>query len=146
MAQNIFRKFVSEAQAVLKYAEKQTNRVLGQFGGYARKTAKNSIKKSAGPAETNHPPHAHGDQLLKKFIFYALVKPASVIVGPARLNGMIGDAPQALEKGGRSKVRRGTRRHPRIETIVVSKHPYMGPAGEKAEKALPKMWADSVKP
>ncbi len=146
MAQNIFRRFVSEAKAVLDAADKQTLAVFSKWGAFARRNAKGLLRKAKGPSKAPNPPHSHGQQLLKKFIYFA-VEPQGpdVIVGPAKLNGMLGDAPRALEKGGKSTVRRGSRRQPRLQRVTIAKRPYILPAALKANRELPGLWTHSVK-
>jgi hypothetical protein len=145
MARNIFRQFVSEMGAVVKAADRQTQRVFSKWGAYARRNAKGLIRKFKKPAKPGHPPHSHNG-LLKKFIFFAWdPSRRSVVMGPAKLNGTIGDAPHALEYGGQSSVRVGRRGHKHIEKVTIAKRPYIGPAAEKTNKELPDLWANSLK-
>ena len=140
------RQFFFDRAAVLKAADKQTRAVLSKFGAFVRRTAKGLIRKAKKPAPPGKPPHGHGQQLLKKFIFFSY-EPSrrSVIIGPAKLNGMVGNAPEALEKGKRSKIvtrRRGRRI---VKTATIRARPYMGPAAAKEQTKLPALWANSVK-
>ena len=84
---------------------------------------------------------------MKRFIFFAYEpRRRSVIIGPVRLNQKIGDAPAALEHGGRSQVASGSRRRKRrVRTVTIRPRPYMGPAFEAERPKLPAMWANSVK-
>ena len=143
---NIFQRFVSESQAVLKTANKRSTKVLSQFGAFTRRTAKGLIRKAKKPSAPGRPPHGHGQQLLKKFLFFAIdPRGPSVIIGPARLNGTLGDAPHALEYGGRTEVNAGTRRRPKFKTVTIAARPYIGPAADRELKNLPSMWAQSGK-
>ena len=68
--------------------------------------------------------------LLRDKILFAL-DPATltVVIGPAKLPGMVGDAPRALEYGGPSAARRG---YSMVVPITVAAHPFMRPAFEYA--------------
>jgi len=62
------------------------------------------------------------------------------------LSQKVGDAPAALEHGGRSKVVSATRRRKRqVRTVNIRARPFMGPAFEAERPKLPAMWANSVK-
>ncbi len=107
----------AKVQAATSRAER---RVLSRFGAYVRRSARSSIRKRKRPAAIGSPPSSHTGHL-KKFIFFAYdVRRQSVVIGPVRLNNKPGDAPAALEYGGRSHVirrnRRG-RRHPQRVSV-----------------------------
>ena len=84
---------------------------------------------------------------MKRFIFFAYEpQRRSVVIGPVRLGQKIGDAPAALEHGGRSQVVSGSRRRKRqVRTVTIRPRPFMGPAFEAERPKLPAMWANSVK-
>lgn len=59
---------------------------------------------------------------LKRGIFFSYdAQLKSVIVGPAKINGIRGDAPHALEHGGNSSGRRIARR-PYMSTALIKSH------------------------
>ena len=68
-----------------------------------------------------------------------------MVIGPARLNQKIGDAPAALEHGGTSTVIEGMRGRRRKRRVRIKARPYMGPAFEQERPKLTAMWRDSVK-
>ena len=148
------RNFFFDAPAVAKAVGAATRRVLSRFGAFVRTSAKDSIRKRRGASAPGEAPHSHTG-LLRRFIFFAY-DPAqkNVVIGPVRLRGMVGDAPAALEHGGRSTVirtrfrrREGVNvRERRRQDVLVAQRPYMGPAFRKNLPALPAMWRDSVRP
>jgi hypothetical protein len=140
------QRFFFDSAAVIRAADKQTRGVLSKFGAFVRRTARSSIRKAKKPAPAGKPPHGHGAQLLKKFLFFAY-DPAkkSVIIGPAKLGGTIGDAPRALEHGGQSEatrtIRVGRSKYRATRKVTIAPHPYMGPAVAKESRTLPDLWA-----
>ncbi len=134
---------------VLRDCNKKTRRVFSRFGAFVRRTAKQSIRKRKASAPPGQPPSSHKG-LLKKFIFFVYdAAKRSVIIGPQKLQGLVGDAPHALEEGDKSTVtvsRRVGRSRARIQkSVSIEARPYMGPAAAKESQKLPSMWADSVK-
>lgn len=140
------KQFFFDATAVLRKVDKQTRTVLSKFGAFTRRSAKGLIRNGKKASRPGNPPHNH-QGLLKKLIFFSY-DPAQkcVTIGPEKLNQKIGDAPHALEYGGMSRVTSGGRRNKRvIRTVKIRARPYMGPAFKKEMKALPGLWASSVK-
>ena len=133
----------AKVQAATSRAERS---VLSRFGAFVRTRARTSIRKRKKPSEPGQPPSSHTG-ILKRFIFFAYEpQRRSVVIGPARLNQKIGDAPAALEHGGRSQVVSGSRRRKRqVRTVTIRPRPFMGPAFEAERPKLPAMWANSVK-
>lgn len=148
---------------VIAAMNRKTRKVLSKFGSYVWKRARTSIKKAPKVnAETGvrlgrgrrrkdvpvrdavsrpgDPPFGHGDQLLRKNIFFAYDDSAkSVIIGPAKLNKP-GSAPSALEYGGLSQAQL---RSGAVLQIKIEPRPFMGPAFlEEQKSSLPKLWAD----
>lgn len=106
----------------------------------AKRHGKPRPRRPMQSSKPGQPPRSHLG-LLKRFIFFAYDRDGnSVVIGPARLNGVSGGpgALEALEEGGRSKNAKG-------KTIRVAARPFMGPALAKEEPKLPAMWANSVK-
>lgn len=122
-------------RAIVSKLPKAKRAALSKFGGRVRLRARRSIRKRKGTSRPGEPPHSHAPHLLRSFILYAYDAEAeSVVAGPAKLDGKIGNAPEALEKGGPSVIevrRRGSRRR---EKITIAARPYMQPAFD-AEKA-----------
>ena len=135
-----------DRKAVLRAVDAATRRTLSRAGAYVRAAARKSVRSRAGTSKSGHAPHSHTG-LLKRFIFFAYDPSArSVIIGPARLRGRgYGEAPALLELGGRASWtvngRGGRTYHPRYKA-----RPYMGPALKRSQRALPDLWANSVKP
>lgn len=145
--------------AILNAVDKATVKVLSRFGSFVRTRASSSIKpvpKKAstrakrgiligGKSSPGNPPVSHTG-LLKDFIFFFFdAGNRSVIVGAAKLSGLIGDAPHALEHGGTSTAfvgKRGNRK--RISTRVRAR-PFMAPAFAAERSKLDSLWANSVK-
>ena len=66
------------------------------------------------------------------------------MIGPARLN-KAGDAPHALEHGGRSVDMAGLRGARRPRARFIRARPYMRPAFDQVKPQLPDLWAGSVR-
>lgn len=134
-----------DRQAVTDRADRATRGVLSRFGAFVRRTAKGSIRARRKTSEPGQPPSSHTG-LLRKFIFFSYEPmERSVVIGPARLNQKVGNAPEALEYGGPSSDMVGLRRERRRRTVHIRPRPYMGPAFEKEKPKLPGMWQDSIK-
>lgn len=131
---------------VMRATSRAERQVLSRFGAFVRRSARSSIRKRKRISQPGSPPSSHTG-LLRKFIFFAFEPQSrSVVIGPVRLNQKVGDAPAALEHGGKSQVAQGSRRRGRrTRTIRVRPRPYMQPAFEKEQQKLPQMWRDSVK-
>jgi hypothetical protein len=140
-----FKKMFFTSRAVMSATDRATRRVLSRFGAFVRRAAKSSIRKRKRASQPGQPPSSHTG-LLKKFILFGY-DPArrSVVIGPMRLNQKVGDAPEALEHGGTSRVVMGGRRKRRlVRTVRIRPRPFMGPAMKQEETKLPSMWRDSV--
>jgi len=118
-----------EGRKVRKAAKHASIKSFGHAGALIRKVARQSIKRSAVPAESGAPPHTRKGQL-KRAILYAVEKD-SVVIGPDA--GVVGASASPHEFGGRYKREK------------YPKRPFMGPALEKVKDRLPKAWANSVK-
>ena len=135
-----------DSQRILRALDAAERKVLSRFGAFVRTRARSSIRKRKRSAPPGKPPSSHTG-LLKKFIYFVFdPEEHSVIIGPARLNQAIGDAPAALEHGGRSRVTSGGRRNKHVaRTVYVRPRPYMQPAFQKEMEKLPKLWKDSIR-
>lgn len=146
---------------VIAATDKARRRNLSRFGAFVRTRARSSIRESREISAPGQPPHAHisvlskpkrpGDKgrkrrggLLGAYIFFAYdAAQGSVLIGPVRLSGVIGNAPEALEHGGTSLVSSDRGKHTRQVTIAA--RPFMRPALETELNKLPALWADSIK-
>ena len=131
-----------DSPKVTSSVERGTRRVLSRFGAFVRRTARSSIRKRKNPSAPGSPPSSHCG-LLKKFIWFGYEpNRRSVVIGPARLGGNSrGQAPELLEYGGITTIRRRKRRR----RIRIRARPYMGPAFEKERTQLPALWKNSIK-
>ncbi len=130
-----------DQKKVKSAADRATLRVFSRFGAYVRRRSRQSIRRRKRAARRGQPPSSHIG-LLKQFIFFVYERTKrSVIVGPARLGGKVGNAPEALEYGGRSQmISHGERR-----SVFIEPHPFMRPAFEAEKPKLRGMWANSIK-
>ena len=139
------KKLFFDRKAVTDKVDRTTRKVLSRFGAFVRRTAKSSIRKRKRASSPGQPPSSHSG-ILKKFIFFGY-EPAkrNVVIGPAKLNQKIGDAPHALERGGASTVIQGRRGRRKKRRVKIKARPFMGPAFNKEKPKLPAMWAGSIK-
>lgn len=132
---------------VFSAVDKATGKVLSRFGAFVRQTAKSSIRRRKSISKPGQAP-TNWSGLLKKFLFFSFDRSKrSVVIGPARLNKSSNDAPELLEHGGRAKRRNraGRNRSKRSRSVRYHARPYMGPAFQKEQKQLPKLWRNSVR-
>lgn len=133
-----------DRRAVLGRVDAAARAALSRFGAYVRQVARTSIRFRHRASAPGQPPSSHMG-LLRRFIFFSYEpEKRSVIIGPARLNQKVGNAPQALEYGGRSEDMVGLRGQRRRRSLYIRARPYMGPAFEKVKPQLPDLWAGSV--
>ena len=134
-----------DTKAVRSKLDAATRRVLSKFGAFVRRGARSSIRKRKRISTPGEPPSSHTG-LLRRFIFFGYdPRQRSVVIGPARLNQKIGNAPAALEYGGTSTVIEGLRGKRKKRRVRMAARPYMGPAFETEKPKLPAMWRDSVR-
>jgi hypothetical protein len=130
--------------AVTSRVDPTRRKVLSRFGAFVMRRAKSSIRKRKKVSKPGSPPSSRVG-FLRKFIFFGYDRGReSVVIGPARLNGVVDpDALSALEHGGTAtkEDRRGGGRR----RIRVRARPFMGPALEAEKPELPKMWRDSIR-
>lgn len=140
----VTREMFFDSKAVRSAVDRTARRVLSKFGAFVRRGAKSSIRKRKRTSAPGEPPSSHTG-LLRRFIFFGYDRQRrSVVIGPARLNQKIGDAPHALEYGGTSTVVEGLRGRRRKRRVRIKPRPYMGPAFEQERPKLAAMWRDSV--
>lgn len=122
-------------------------KALSRFGAHVRTRARTSIRKRKGTSAPGSPPYSHGRHLLRSFILFAYDKDTrSVVIGPAKLNAQVGNAPEALEKGGMSEMLGGSRRRGtlRRQKIQIAPRPYMQPAFEAELPNAAKQFKDTI--
>jgi hypothetical protein len=121
----------SDFAKVERKAREGTFQSLGHAGGYIRKVARHSIKRSPKPSAPGRPPHTRRGAI-KAAMRYAVAEDRqSVVIGPDV--SVIGDSGKAHEFGGRYRRER------------YPKRAFMGPALNEARDKLPPMWAGSVR-
>lgn len=137
-----------DAAAVMAATTKAERQVMSKFGAFVRTKARSSIRKRKAASPPGSPPSSHGNQLLKKNIYFVFEPSSrSVVVGPTLLGGKVGDAPAALEHGGATELftgskRRGTRKKKRV---TVAARPFMQPAFAGELPKLDGLWANSIR-
>ncbi len=134
-----------DSRKVLSSTDKTKRRILSKFGAYVRRTARSSIRKRKKVSPPGKPP-TNRTGFLKRFIYFGYdTAHQSVVIGPVRLNSKVGDAPQALELGGKSTVVSGLKKKRKKKTISIAARPFIRPAMEKELPKLPQMWRGSIK-
>lgn len=146
---------------VVRALDRARLRVLKESGRIVRKQAQRSLVYAAGSSVPGGPPHAHRSRtvtrvskstgkkrrrsvsLLRDRIWFAFDAASSgVVVGPAKLGGMVGDtALEALEHGGPSTVLD----HGRPRRANIRARPFMRPAAAVVASEFPKLWRDSIR-
>lgn len=166
------KSFFLDRPRVLAMADERTRFVMASWGGYARKVARNSIKKRKGISVAGSPPHSHVGTL-KRFLYFAMERERrTVIVGPAKTNQIFfdkhrqpvsGTVPEILEEGGqitimeirrfgqwrradlrsRRRIAEAAPEDKRFRTATIAPRPYMAPAKVEADKKLPQFYAEA---
>lgn len=134
------KKMFFDREAVFKYLIARQRKVFNKFGGFVRTIAKRSMRYGDRISSPGNPPTARkGKAFLRKFLYYAYdIKTKSVVIGPARLNSVIGFTPPALEYGGENIIQsRG-----KIRKANIRKRPYMKPAFDAGLTKLDSFWKD----
>lgn len=130
-----------DRDAVTKAVDRTTRRVLSKFGAFVRTRSRTSIRKRKGISPPGKPPHSHTG-LLRDLIFFSYDQDRqSVVIGPVRLGRGTGEAPAALEYGGRSTIRR----RGKSVRVTIGPRPYMQPAFDAELPGLPALWKDSIR-
>lgn len=147
-------------KAVLDAVGRAEAAVLSKAGAFVRTRAKSSLRYRKAPSAPGQPPSAHrtmsrtktnrktgvtkvqGVSPLREFLFFAYDRTTrSVVVGPVRLGGKLGNAPAALEKGGDSVVRLGPGK---TRSVGIAARPFMAPAMEAEAPKFPSLWRGAV--
>jgi len=159
---------------VKKSMDRAKLKFLSKAGAFVMTSARRSIRKTKkAVSHPGQPPRGHGQQLLKKNIFFALDKATNTTyVGPIFLNQVNydsaskpdkGTVPSVLEHGGTiivkevfrwGKWRRLDQRLSswrteglplRMRRVNIAARPFMQPALEKESKNFPAMLAGTFK-
>jgi len=117
---------------VISKVKKGSLKALRRAGAYVRKSARNAVSRSSKASSPGTPPHTRRGLLKRSILFGVEKNRMAVVIGPAKT--FIGISMTAHEFGGMYRRRK------------YPKRPLMGPALVKTAPALPKLWADSVKP
>lgn len=149
-----------DRSAVIKRTDAAIRKNLSKYGAFVRTRARSSLRYRDKTSTPGAPPSLHKTMFrmktskkgvtkkqsvspLREFLFFAYDDSRkSVVIGPSKLSGKIGSAPQALEYGGVSIVRApggGTR------TVQIRARPFMRPAAEATNRELPSIWQNSIK-
>ncbi len=95
-------------------------------------------------SKPGQPPRVRKGSPLKELLFYTYdPKAHSVVIGPVGFKS--NPAPETLEHGGRTRIRKRVKGKPQTRTAKVQPRPFMGPALAKERPQLPRRWAGSVK-
>ncbi|MGE4300671.1 MAG: hypothetical protein AB7F40_03605 [Victivallaceae bacterium] len=117
---------------VISKVKKGSLKALRSAGAYVRKSARNVVSRSSKASSPGTSPHTRRGLLKRSILFGVENNRMAVVIGPAKT--FIGISMTAHEFGGIYRRRKYPRR------------PLMGPTLVKTAPALPKLWADSVKP
>lgn len=144
-------------------------KVLKHAGGFARTTARRSIRRRKGVSLPGKPPYSHVGLLRDRLFFGYDTVTQSVVVGPEKL-AKFGAVPYMLEYGGTTIAKRNIRFPNKMGTIrksrskkrsvrraakthiikqgtvmTIKPRPYMGPAFDATLEKFPQMWRDSIR-
>lgn len=134
-----------DRQKVIDATTRAERKVLSKFGAFVRTRARTSVRRRRAISEPGAPPSSHVG-LLRQHIYFVYEPQAhNVIIGAARLNGPIGNAPEALEHGGDSEAAFFSKGKRQTRRIKVRPRPFMQPAFEAELPKLDSMWRDSVR-
>lgn len=97
--------------------------VLGRYGAYVRRTARQSIRKRKGKTPRGKPPADRTGLLRKTILFVKDYARDSVVIGPWKFETQSAPGLAYLEEN----------------------FPFMGPANEKNLPKLAGMWKDSIR-
>ena len=142
--------------AVVNAISRDDQKRMSKFGAGVRKRSQKSIQIRSGASQPGDPPHGHKTatksrkskstgktrvqsvSLLREFIYFVFDRSSrSVVIGPAKLNGRIGNAPEALEHGGPSQIWRSGK----SVSANIKPRPFMQPAFDAELPAAPSLWA-----
>lgn len=150
-------------------------RFLSRAGALVMTVARRSIRPSSNPSAPGEPPRGHGNQQLKRNIFFGIDKSLSdpeCVIGPINLRlkragrdglPLRGTVPSVLENSGQiwirevfqfGRWRRATGRQngnrfdglpTRLRKVRVESRPFMGPALAACRSKLPSLMKGTFK-
>ena len=135
--------FVDRA-AVKRRTSRAHRRFLARAGGYARKTARRSMRPAGKKGKRSQPgePPRSREGSLRRFLYFQFEPGAnSVIVGPAGFSGS--RVPDILERGGTLAFTDKRTKQKRTKRIAA--RPYMAPALAATAPQLETMMADAYR-
>jgi len=135
---------VFDSARLMRSSADATKKNLTKFGAFTRTRARSSIRRRKAVSAPGEPPSAHGDEL-KDIRFDYDERLRSVVIGPIRLPGKLGNAPEALEHSGPSVVYQHADHNRETRPAYIRERPFMGPAFAEELKRLPATWRDSMK-
>jgi hypothetical protein len=165
-------KFSFQRRLVFDHVSAAVASVLGRFGAFVRRRAKQIIYKAKGPSKPGKPPHSHTG-ILERFIYFDWdTRSRSVVIGPAKTNQVFfdgdglpvtGTVPSVLEHGGSVRIleafnnfagkwyradlrsrRRLAEKKTRMRTVKIAPRPYMSVAFEIEQRNLPHMFHNAA--
>lgn len=108
----------------------------------AKRRGKPKPKAPFASSKPGEPPRSQTG-LLRKFLLYAYdIQSESVVIGPAKINRATG-APETLEYGGATIVRRRKGKTTRTR-VKIAARPFMQPALEAELDNIPEQWRGAV--
>lgn len=128
---------------VIRATDRAQRRALSRVGGFVRKTAKRSIRKSKKKSTPGNPPRSHSGELRGGIWFSYDQQRKSVVIGPVSFGTNV---PNVLEFGGAVKIKTDRGVDPsRKETVTIKARPFMGPAEKIARQEIPDAFKDAVR-
>lgn len=138
---------------VIAKLSRDARKALSKLGAFVRRRAQTSLRYRQGVSSPGSPPSAHRTVLranakrltgkpqlvspLREFLFFSYDDSSrSVVIGPARLNGKVGDAPRSLEYGGTSVVMASGK----TRSVGIKARPFMRPALAVELPNVPRVW------
>lgn len=138
-----------DKEAVVKAMDRATALALVKAGAFVMRAARKRIRKAGKKnvvSRAGESPRGHTDTLRNNIFFAYDAAHKRVLIGPVKLGGKIGSAPDALELGGQSARRRTKINGARVvERITIQKRPYMGPALAAEAPKFPSFFADQAR-
>jgi len=135
---NIKNMFFDRRKVIDKVA-KANRRNLSKAGAFIRRSAKSSIRKRKRISRPGEPPSSHEGSLRRLIYFGYEPNRETVVIGPVRFGA--GKAPALLERGGRTRLKRGNK----VRIARYRPRPFMGPALQREAPKLAPLWERSIK-
>lgn len=140
---------IAESKRLLDRMNASARKALTLQGIDIRRTARKSMKtgKDGRPSSPGSPPHRVTGLLADFLIWKYDGNVASVVIGPALLDGSKNTnptIPEILESGGTemATVKRGKEWN--RQPVSIAARPYMAPALERSQAKLSEFWSKSL--